>query len=104
MIPLAIALIVQDNLEVACSAIEKAAMERVVTYIDEGFAQAYGLRRRHREVSTRLLNLRDRIETRAQPRNVQGFWDLFQHLVSLLTYLSSLHQAQGCSNPSNGGL
>ncbi len=48
----AITLIVQDNLDIACSAIEKAAMERAVTDVDEGFGQAYELRRRHREVST----------------------------------------------------
>ena len=47
----AIALIVQDNLDIACSAIEKAAMERSVTDVDDGFAQAYESRRRHREVS-----------------------------------------------------
>lgn len=47
----AIALIVQDNLDIACSAIEKAAMERAVTDVDEGFGQGYELRRRHREVS-----------------------------------------------------
>lgn len=47
----AIALIVQDNLDTACSAIEKAAMERAVTHVDDGFAQAYDLRRRHHEVS-----------------------------------------------------
>jgi len=48
----AIALIVQDNLDIACSSIEKAAMERSLTDVDEGFAQAYELRRRHREVSS----------------------------------------------------
>jgi CCR4-NOT transcription complex subunit 1 len=47
----AIMLIVQDNLDIACSAIEKATMERSVTDVDDGFAQAYELRRRHREVS-----------------------------------------------------
>jgi CCR4-NOT transcription complex subunit 1 len=41
---------VQDNLDVACSAIEKAAMERAVIDIDEGFAPSYDIRRRHREV------------------------------------------------------
>lgn len=46
----AIALIVGDNLDIACSAIEKAAMERAVTDVDEGFAQVYEMRRRHREV------------------------------------------------------
>ena len=52
----AIALIVQDNLDIACSAIEKAAMERAVTDVDEGFGQAYELRRRHREVSAQTPN------------------------------------------------
>lgn len=43
-------LLVQDNLDVACSAIEKAAMERAITDIDDGFATSYDVRRRHREV------------------------------------------------------
>ena len=43
-------LLVQDNLDVACSAIEKAAMERAVSDIDDGFAPSYDIRRRHREV------------------------------------------------------
>lgn len=46
-----ITLLVNDNIEVACAAIEKAAMERAVADVDEGFAQAYENRRRHREVS-----------------------------------------------------
>jgi len=53
-----VSLLVQDNLDIACSAIEKAAMERAVTDVDEGFAQSYELRRRHREL-----------------RNGQNFWD-----------------------------
>lgn len=44
-------LLVQDNIDVACQAIEKAAMDRAIIDIDEGFAPAYELRRRHREVS-----------------------------------------------------
>lgn len=40
-----------DNLDVACAAIEKAAMERAVSDVDEGFAASYEARRRHREVS-----------------------------------------------------
>ena len=43
--------LVHDNLDLACSAIEKAAMERAVSDVDEGFATAYEVRRRHREVS-----------------------------------------------------
>jgi CCR4-NOT transcription complex subunit 1 len=43
-------LLVQDNLDVACSAIEKAAMERAIIDIDDGFTASYDVRRRHREV------------------------------------------------------
>ncbi|KAI0822634.1 Not1-domain-containing protein [Trametes gibbosa] len=42
-------LLVQDNIELACSAIEKAAMDRAVIDVDEGFATAYEVRRRHRD-------------------------------------------------------
>jgi len=45
-----IILLVQDNLDIACSAIEKAAMERAVNDVDEGFSPSYDVRRRHREV------------------------------------------------------
>ncbi|KAF5387155.1 hypothetical protein D9615_001699 [Tricholomella constricta] len=51
-------MIVADNLDIACSAIEKAAMERAVSDVDEGFAASYEARRRHREL-----------------RNSQPFWD-----------------------------
>ncbi|KAF9070373.1 Not1-domain-containing protein [Rhodocollybia butyracea] len=44
-----IAILVSDNLEIACAAIEKAAMERAVADVDDGFASAYEQRRRHRE-------------------------------------------------------
>lgn len=43
-------LLVQNNLEIACSAIEKAAMERAVMEVDEAFTASYEARRRHREV------------------------------------------------------
>ncbi|KZT03564.1 Not1-domain-containing protein [Laetiporus sulphureus 93-53] len=42
-------LLVQDNLDLACQAIEKAAMDRAIVDVDEGFAAAYEARRRHRE-------------------------------------------------------
>lgn len=45
-----IQIIVTDNLDVACAAIEKAAMERAVSDVDEGFTASYDARRRHREV------------------------------------------------------
>nr|GAT52123.1 Not1-domain-containing protein [Mycena chlorophos] len=44
-----VALLVQENLEVACNAIEKAAMERAVSDVDEAFAASFEARRRHRE-------------------------------------------------------
>lgn len=46
-----VSLLVQDNLDIACAAIEKAAMERAVTDVDDGFTASYEARRRHREVS-----------------------------------------------------
>ncbi|KAF8644127.1 hypothetical protein AX16_008656 [Volvariella volvacea WC 439] len=53
-----IVLLIQDNLDLACSAIEKAAMERAIADVDESFAPSYDARRRHRE-----------------NRNPQTFWD-----------------------------
>lgn len=46
-----LSILATDNLDVACTAIEKAAMERAVSDVDEGFATSYEVRRRHREVS-----------------------------------------------------
>lgn len=44
-------MLVQDNIDVACAAIEKAAMDRAVADVDDGFNIAYESRRRHRIVS-----------------------------------------------------
>jgi CCR4-NOT transcription complex subunit 1 len=41
---------VTENLEIACSAIEKAAMERAVMDVDETLAMSFENRRGHREV------------------------------------------------------
>lgn len=49
-------MIVTDNLDIACSAIKKAAMERAVSDVDEGFAASYDARRRHREVCLTFLS------------------------------------------------
>ena len=49
-----IALLVQDNLDLACQAIEKAARERATLEVEEGFVTAFDARRRHREVSAQL--------------------------------------------------
>ena len=43
-------LLVQENIELACRAIEKAAMDRAVADVDESFAASFELRRRHRQV------------------------------------------------------
>lgn len=53
-----LSILVADNVEVACSAIEKAAMERAVADVDDGFSTSYEVRRRHREL-----------------RSGQAFWD-----------------------------
>lgn len=50
-----LSILAADNLDVACAAIEKAAMERAVSDVDEGFATSYEVRRRHREVSFMLF-------------------------------------------------
>ncbi|THH31748.1 hypothetical protein EUX98_g2436 [Antrodiella citrinella] len=42
-------ILVQDNLDVACHAIEKAAMDRAIVDVDDSFANAFEIRRRHRE-------------------------------------------------------
>ncbi|KAG9120265.1 hypothetical protein FRC07_004317, partial [Ceratobasidium sp. 392] len=41
--------VVADNVDMSCTAIERAAMDRAVTVIDEAFASSYELRRRHNE-------------------------------------------------------
>lgn len=53
-----ITLLVQDNLELACAAIERAAMDRATNDVDESFASSIEARRRHREA-----------------RNGHPFWD-----------------------------
>ncbi|KAJ3092021.1 hypothetical protein HK102_011503 [Quaeritorhiza haematococci] len=45
----AIYIIVNDNLDLACSVIEKTAAEKAVPEIDEGLASSYINRRKHRE-------------------------------------------------------
>ncbi|KAI6117594.1 Not1-domain-containing protein [Pisolithus croceorrhizus] len=65
-----LSVLVTDNAEVAFSAIEKAAMERAVTDVDEIFATSYELRRRHREL-----------------RSGQTFWDPTAPMASFSTVL-----------------
>ena len=69
-------LLVQENIELACQAIEKAAMDRAVIDVDEGFATAYEIRRRHREVSNCRRNFGEpATEQSMQSRPGQPFWD-----------------------------
>ena len=78
----ALIIIMQDNLEMACSIIEKAAMDKSIPETDEGLANAYATRRDHR--------------SRGQPY----FWDV--NAVASSRYASTLPdllrlQAEGLS-------
>ena len=53
-----IILLVEDNIEIACRAIERAAMDQAVAEVDENFAPAYEARRRHRQVRDTILRFR----------------------------------------------
>lgn len=51
-----IQMIVQDNLDIACATIEKAATDRAIADLEEALATAFDVRRRHiREVNTSLV-------------------------------------------------
>lgn len=65
-----IMLIVQDNVDIACEAIEKAAMDRAVREVDNSLGQSYEARRRHRDL-----------------RPGAGFWD---PLAVQSTFIASL--------------
>lgn len=45
-----IMLLVQDNVDVACEAIERAAMDRAIREADNAFSASFEARRRHREI------------------------------------------------------
>lgn len=44
-------LVASDNLEIACNIVERVAMERAISEIDDALASALALRRKHREQS-----------------------------------------------------
>lgn len=67
--------LVQDNIDVACAAIEKAAMDRAVADVDDGFAAAYEARRRHREVILFHLECLYMLTPYFKLRSGQSFWD-----------------------------
>jgi len=67
-------LLVDENIEVACQAIEKAAMERAVAEVDDGFLPAYEARRRHRQVIL-LPSAMIILSQRSQLGRGQQFWD-----------------------------
>lgn len=46
-----VTMITDDNIELCCMAIEKAAMDRAVSDVNENFVTAFEIRCRHREVS-----------------------------------------------------
>lgn len=48
----AIGIIATDNLEIACTIVERVAMERAISEIDEALASALLMRRKHREQTT----------------------------------------------------
>lgn len=66
----------QDNLDAACAAIEKAAMERAVNDVDDGFSTSYEVRRRHREVRFQMTHHRFCSKlSLSQLHSAQPFWD-----------------------------
>jgi len=68
-------LLVSDNLEIACQAIERAAMDQAVIDVDENFANSYEARRRHREVIHSSCRSTARTELVPKMRPGQAFWD-----------------------------
>ena len=68
--------LIQDNLDLACQAVEKAAMDRAVLDVDDGFAQSFELRRRHREVCYLSSQIKATHSSYfLQQRPGQPFWD-----------------------------
>lgn len=66
----AIQLIVNDNVDIACTVIEKAAMDRAAAEVEDAFTDAYNARRNHRET-----------------RPNQPFWDTSSQLSPFLATL-----------------
>ena len=77
-------LLVQDNIELACQAIEKAAMDRAVIDVDDSFAAAYEVRRRHREVSLTVLVHRYAELTSLAATSQPAFLGLFRGAVQCI--------------------
>jgi len=69
-------LLVQDNIDLACRVIEKAAMDRAIADVDENFAPSYELRRRHRQVSITSKPVHGcQVDFPPQANRGQPFWD-----------------------------
>lgn len=68
----AVMLIVAENVDMACNIVERAAMDRAVADVDEGFAAAYASRRRHREVSRFPNNTAPALMERVLPLATSG--------------------------------
>lgn len=75
MIESVLPVLIQDNLDLACQAVEKAAMDRAVSDVDDGFAHSFELRRRHREVSRLSSYVKSNHSMFLQQRPGQAFWD-----------------------------
>ncbi|KAG8914689.1 hypothetical protein FRC00_011472 [Tulasnella sp. 408] len=69
----AIQLIVNDNVDIACTVIEKAAMDRAAAEVEDAFTDAYNARRNHRET-----------------RPNQPFWDTSSQLSPFLATLPDI--------------
>jgi CCR4-NOT transcription complex subunit 1 len=91
-------LLVTDNVEVACNAVEKAAMETAVVNVDKGFAEAYATRRRHWEVRISMTHsLIRKVLTRLTfDSNDRGNLSGIQPL--LLRLLQPIFQTSSASN------
>lgn len=74
--------VVGDNLEVACSVIKKAAMEKAVKDIDVNLAASYAARKRHREVSLHSYAL---LTLDPQPSAVLGWLIILCHRFPIVT-------------------
>jgi Domain of unknown function (DUF3819) len=67
-----------DNLDLACSVVEKVAVDKAVAEIDEALAPAFTARRKHREVGACHvipLCISGSIVTLRSQRSNQAFWD-----------------------------
>ena len=98
-----IMLITQDNLDIACETIEKAAMDRATREVDTSLALSYDARRRHREMRSNqtfwdphagqipfIANLPDSLRIKPmglQPHQLRVYEDFGMIFVTLLKFV-----------------